>query len=478
MKKLLAALTPFLILVLLFSCRNASEESIYPQESDESQASDTSYTEPAGTVFTETEYDENGNIIRTLEGVRGDGGIERFYSADGILIEELTAYSDGREEETLFYSGGNVYTYTLKNADGTSLTTEYREDGTKAYITNCNTDGSKSIIAFDQTETKISLTVKYTDGSETETRFYENGSTLSVTKLYANGAYDVKKFGEDGTVTEDISVDTNGNMVNNLSPSAQSLTDTNITDADALEIISQIAEIARKYGLAVSYKFGDYYYSYNGSKSFASASTIKAVYCQYLLESGADLEEEVVFETDYVRNSTSGMLTEEHKGEVFTVGELIEYTIQYSDNMAYRLLFSKYGYDGFNEYVTELGLPGLRFYSNHEFNNLCASDLTKAMWHIYEYSDTDSTLVEHLINTKHKKQIALGTGYKVAAKYGYNFGTNGYHDTAIVFAPEPYVLSVLSHIDRDGNSASSEPFIEVTRLTDALHAILSEEAES
>lgn len=249
---------------------------------------------------------------------------------------------------------------------------------------------------------------------------------------------------------------------------------TNITDNDALKILCRIGNVANEYGVAVAYKYNNYYYRINGSVNYASASTIKAVYCQYLLASGADFNEEIVFDTDDVRSSTSGKLTDEHKGEVFTVGELVGYTLRYSDNMAYRLLFNKYGRQGFNAYVKELGIPGLAFGTDHEFTQVTAAELSDGMWEILEYSSKDKILTDHLINADYKYQIASGTKYTVASKYGNQGGTKGYHDTAIVYAPEPYVLTIMSNLDVRNNPDANKPFARITGLTDSLHKILCE----
>jgi len=255
-------------------------------------------------------------------------------------------------------------------------------------------------------------------------------------------------------------------------PAPQNAWETTITDMRAIEILKQIADIAAEYDLAISYRFDDLRYHINGLREYSSASTIKPIFCQYLYENGLDDHPPIVFESDVTRSSTSGKLTTEHKGESFFVEELIGYALRESDNMAYRLLYETFGTEGFNAYVSELGIPGLALYDHIEYTHLTANELTDAMWYILMRSKDDPRLTEHLINASYKWQIAKGTDHTVASKYGYQQNVLCYHDTAIVYAPKPYVLTVMSGLDPNADEYATDPFIEVTRLTDALHAIL------
>ena len=299
-----------------------------------------------------------------------------------------------------------------------------------------------------------------------------DSETDTTDDTHSNQVVDTESesFSESETTARQETVSENSAKENQ--PVFVDIIDTNITDNDALNILEQIVLVADKYELSISYKFNQYYYSINGDKTYDSASTIKAVYCQYLMATDADFDERLVFDTEYDRSSSSGKLTVEHKGELFTVGELIKYTIVYSDNMAYRLLFDKYGYKGFNEYVKELGIPGLAFGSDHEFTRVTATDLTAGMWEVLQFSKKDNRLTDFLVDAEYKYQIASGTDYTVASKYGYQGGTKGFHDTAIVFANEPYVLTIMSNLDPSKNANATKPFGQITAFTDDLHEIL------
>lgn len=254
----------------------------------------------------------------------------------------------------------------------------------------------------------------------------------------------------------------------------QATVETDIENPEACRILQEIAALAEEYGLSVAYRSADgaHMYSVSGDTLYDSASTIKAMYCQYLLASGVDWEDEILFNIPVDRDSASGALTEDALGSAFTVGTLIGYTIRYSDNMAYRLLVVTYGRAGYNAWVEELGIPELQVTSPGGYLRVSAADLSRGMLEILRYSQTDSRLIDLLLTVKQRVLIAAGTEYAVACKFGSLDSIPVCHEAAIVFAPEPYVLTILSGIDSTTGEAAA-PFARVARLTDRLHALLS-----
>lgn len=244
-------------------------------------------------------------------------------------------------------------------------------------------------------------------------------------------------------------------------------------DPALFPILEEIQTLAVEYELSVAYLSGDgaYRYSVDGDRLRSSASTIKAMYCQYLLASGVDWGEPILFDRTEALTSSSGALTEDKLGSTFTVGELIGYAIRYSDNMAYRLLFDTYGAASYNAWVQELGVPGLQITSASGYANVRADDLARGMLEILRYSQTDDKLVELLRAARRKALIAAGTQYAVASKYGYQTDTTEYHEAAIVFAPAPYVLTVMSQVETAPEDMAL-PFAGIAKLVEQLNALL------
>jgi hypothetical protein len=249
----------------------------------------------------------------------------------------------------------------------------------------------------------------------------------------------------------------------------------NITAPDALALLQEIAAVMAAFPDASVY-FTDveetYWFGIGQDVSYHSASTVKAAYCQYLLATGKPLTEPIQF-TASTRTSSSGKLGKDAVGQTFTLSELIAYTIRDSDNQAYRLLYDTYGVKEYNRYVTSLGAKGLSLTTRNEWINVTARELSLAMLAIYRTGEEDPFLVNHLKKARFGAQIAAGTLYEVAHKYGYNGGTGGYHDTAIVYAPQcPYVLTIMTHIDIDAVEDENALFRGLTGLCDRLQTIL------
>ena len=160
-------------------------------------------------------------------------------------------------------------------------------------------------------------------------------------------------------------------------------------------------------------------------------------------------------------------------GNSFTVSELIEYTIRHSDNQAYRLLYDTFGTDDYNRFMTDAGAEGLCLTPESEWAYVSPAELSHIMAEICRAETDSSVLTEHLKNTTFNAQISSGTAYETAHKYGYNGGSDGYHDTAIVYAPgRPYILTIMTHIDFSASDDPNGLFRSAAALCDRLHAAL------
>ncbi|MGN0642264.1 MAG: serine hydrolase [Huintestinicola sp.] len=255
-------------------------------------------------------------------------------------------------------------------------------------------------------------------------------------------------------------------------------TNTNIFDENMLELLSKITETAAESD-NVSIYYCDtetgYYFSYKPDNVYRSASTIKAIYCQYILQSGADLDRKVRFYYPK-KTSSSGKLTRKAVGKCFTVDELITYAIVNSDNMAYRLLYETFGYKDFNAYIKSLGLQSPLLGSSSEYSKVTARSMGKCMLEIYRYSKaTGNTYLTDLMkNTAFDEQISKGVKAETAHKYGQQGGKNGYHDIAVIYAKEPYILSIFTNVDVNDPDCNSI-FVKLSELTAKLHNELHSE---
>ncbi len=284
---------------------------------------------------------------------------------------------------------------------------------------------------------------------------------------------------------EESSIETSSEDISEETSSEESRPDEEILIADhivtnlpadkAQSLLEKIEYVASE-GKDVSIYYLDtetgYYFYRNIEEKYPSASVIKAFYCQYLLVTGVDLKQKIQL-TETPKTSSSKKLTKDAIGTWFTVEELIKYSIRNSDNMAYYLLFTTFGRSGFNDYIRSLGLDEPYLYSI-EYTTLGAESAALCMKEIYRYAKkTGNTfLVDHLRNTTHKKQIDAGTETSIAHKYGLQDGKNlGYHDVAIVFTEEPYILAIFTR-ENGYESEANKVFREVASLVEELHISL------
>lgn len=192
---------------------------------------------------------------------------------------------------------------------------------------------------------------------------------------------------------------------------------------------------------------------YNSGKKYQAGSVVKAPYCKWLIASGADLDEELTLESRHILEG-SGNLKSQPAGTAFPVRQLIRYAIVDSDNTAYNMLAQRFGFDGFKSYAKSLGITANQSTSNL-FGTMSASDAAYYFTDLYSWSQSNpeesAELIDALCNTSYRQLISAVTDAPVAHKYGYNNGTNGFHDAAIVYSDHPYVLSIFTSLDPDAS---------------------------
>ena len=84
------------------------------------------------------------------------------------------------------------------------------------------------------------------------------------------------------------------------------------------------------------------------------------------------------------------------------------------------------------------------------------------MYRIYRYIESDATYADELRNSLLNSDVPIiMADYPVAQKYGRWDGN--FHDKAIVYAPSPYILVIMSTLDRHNGGAFDE-FLEISRF--------------
>ncbi|MBR2338390.1 MAG: serine hydrolase [Clostridia bacterium] len=273
------------------------------------------------------------------------------------------------------------------------------------------------------------------------------------------------------------------------------------------EIFERLAAICKANKDSVSLYYKDletgYTITYREDEIYQAASVIKAPYVKYLLASETDWSKELTMTT---KQGGSKYIDNQPTGTKFTVGELMEYTIRYSDNTAYYMLNKEFDFTGFNAYAANLGIRAnkarnltLKF-SKPRFGYLSAYDVGTYMEDIARYIDTGTDSAKQLyswmITTEEQSQLCAAyngkkytieqlknpetlnaaynvrkSGYTVAHKYGeQDYGeawNRAYHDGAIVWRDHPYVLAITSTL-KPHTDASDKVFHDVAALIDQM----------
>lgn len=181
------------------------------------------------------------------------------------------------------------------------------------------------------------------------------------------------------------------------------------------------------------------------------------------------------YEPTSMYESGSGEIINMPAGTELTWRELVEYTLLYSDNVAFAQLRERFGYSSFYKKVAELGIKGVP----SGFMNLSANDCAIFLEEIYKYFETGTEnallMKDCMIRSQHTVMICVhypsGT---VAHKYGWDIGA--FHDMAIIYDDEPYLLVILTDYEDGGKDALS--FIgDTVAVTKEIHEIIHPETE-
>ncbi len=249
------------------------------------------------------------------------------------------------------------------------------------------------------------------------------------------------------------------------------------------ELLARLRGVCSPYKDQMSFYYKDlvsgYSIEFRADEIYQTASVIKAPYVKYLLESGVDLTKKLKMTK---KQGGSSHIDEKPLGTEFTVKELMEYAIRYSDNTAYYMLNEEFGFKGFNTDAESLGIASnaanklTLVFPKPRFGYLSARDAGLYFEDIARYIETGSEkaklLKTWLTSTTVTGMLAdaLGNTYEVAHKYGEQ-GSQAYHDAAIVYAPKPYVLTILSTLEPYA-AESDKVFASVAALIDAIQTQL------
>lgn len=216
-------------------------------------------------------------------------------------------------------------------------------------------------------------------------------------------------------------------------------------------------------GASVTYNVNRTYRCASSYKSFVSLYTYKQAAAGALnMNTGLKYTY-----ADYYGGS--GIIKSSAIGTVYTLRQIADYSIRYSDNIAFTMLQRYINRDGLVEYAKSLGCPNAEGFE-YSWPNVSALDA--AIWwaDLYAFSKS-SALGAELYNvclnaTNPSLKKALNGEHPVAHKSGsmsYYF-----HDCGIVESEDPYLIAVYTHNPYNYSSTNQTYFSGVVQAIDAI----------
>lgn len=207
-----------------------------------------------------------------------------------------------------------------------------------------------------------------------------------------------------------------------------------------------------------AFKYTDIYtgftVSYNEGQEIFTASTIKAPMAIYLYEKAEEglinLDEKLTYTANYY-NTGSGILKNREFNTSYTIRELVKHAIIPSDNAAHNMLMDRFGRANMYNFWTEKGTNSIfKYYSNWGSTN--ANDATIYMKELYDYYNTDTELANELMKNFMSVTFKPLSGKNGSKNTANKSGWTGsvFHDAAIIFDDNPYILVVLSNTGVSG----------------------------
>ena len=217
--------------------------------------------------------------------------------------------------------------------------------------------------------------------------------------------------------------------------------------------VRELENFMRQFGNAVSLYYENlesgFVFRHNAEQVFFGASATKANFALYIYQK-AERDENAM---DRVHTFTagdywigSGFIRQRYSpGAGFTQRELLHLMLSPSDNIATRILRRVHGLNGFREFIESIG-GNTDFIQTLTYSRLSADEAGLIMREIHAYIESGGRYSHELRdNLLANRYPFIISDHPVASKSGWadNFG-GAYHDMAVVYAPSPYILAILS----------------------------------
>ena len=222
------------------------------------------------------------------------------------------------------------------------------------------------------------------------------------------------------------------------------------TNNELKEMEEKLTTYLQNYNVSVAFKDINtgYVYNYNSDKVYYAASTIKmldAIYIYLKAYNGnLNLDTEVTYLAKHKMGSSLKM--KDYKiGDKVSLRKLVEYAITVSDNTAHSMLVDYIGEDTLQKFGQSLGAT-TTLVGNDIFGSISTSDSLIYLEALNNLINNTGELGEELksyfVNSDQNYLTFPKKGIEASQKYG-EF-ENYYHANGIVYAENPYLVSILT----------------------------------
>lgn len=198
---------------------------------------------------------------------------------------------------------------------------------------------------------------------------------------------------------------------------------------------------------------GDVIYTYQPDKMIYGASLIKLAYAVYAcqqLDAGVHSLDETMTYTSSWYHGGSGIIRKNGYGKSYTIRQLLDYSLRYSDNVAYDMLIYLFGEDGFNDMLAAWGYPQIHISkAETHFPSVNVRFMRRSMMEMQQHSHEGEcweTCWTALVNSTEIKMRQYLTDGDVDAAVKFGQISSVYHEACYVDDTTPYVLVVLTSI--------------------------------
>ena len=303
-----------------------------------------------------------------------------------------------------------------------------------------------------------------------------NGNT-NKDKTSVNTDFDALNYMDSFDVSDFAS--TNINTIDIASKKYASNTIT-VLDSDfkiSKELVDKITATINDYGAGVSFYIvslnDGMSIGYNVDKRFETASSIKAPYALYvykeIAEGNINPDQEFTYEEKYYNKGT-GIIKKSDFGTVYTVRDLVYYSLNDSDNIAHTMLHKNFGVKGYNEMLKNLGTKQLYLTAGNPWGYTSARSAALVWQEIYNFSlksDEGVTFLNILTNGKYNYFKEVMPSIPSASKTG--FASKDVVETGIVFDDQPYIAVAIAN--KGGNIGA---YTQVLKLVNHMNDIMIE----